>query len=291
MLEKANVPITIMHGESAQAAYGHVERACMVARQAVGPTACLTAVYQSTGEGCIHLTAVFAACADAPAAGEVEGQLWERIDLTPLALPEPSPPPRGALTLSAGEGRADGRGEWMQTATGRAFYPLDPRPEEIDLYEIASGLSRMCRYGGQIGRLEFYSVAEHSVLLSYVVPPELARWALLHDSSEAYIVDVPRPIKPALVGYAQIEDRLMRAVAVRFGLEWPMPDALKAYDDRILQNERRALWDVPPPRPWVSDAAGAPLPGITVTGWLPFQARNRFLARAAELGVKAVGHA
>ncbi len=178
----------------------------------------------------------------------------------------------------------------MQTATSRAFYPLAPEPHEIDLFEIASGLSRMCRYGGQIGRLEFYSVAEHCVLLSYAVPPELARWALLHDASEGLgLMDIPRPIKPALSGYAELEARLMRAVAERFGLDWPMPAALKQYDDRILQNERAALWAGPPPHPWASDAAGPPLEGITVTGWLPYQARARFLARADELGVRAVG--
>jgi hypothetical protein len=204
---------------------------------------------------------------------------------TTTAQPEPPAP-----ALSASDPReGPGAGDWMQTATERAFWPLDPDPAALDLYDIASGLARSCRYGGQIGRLEFYSVAEHCVLLSYAVPRELARWALLHDASEAFLGDVPRPIKAAFgQAYAEAEDRLMRAVACRFGLPWPMPDILKSFDTRILQNERAALWATDPPRPWSTDAAGPPLDGITIQGWLPYQARRRFLARADELRIKAV---
>lgn len=127
------------------------------------------------------------------------------------------------------------------------------------------------------------SVAEHSVLLSYAVPPELARWALMHDASEAYLSDVIRPIKPYLRGYYDIEERVLESIAVRFDLPWPAPLALKPYDDRILLNEQARLM-APPPMPW--NVPGEPLPGISVTGWLPMQAKVRFLTRAAELGLR-----
>lgn len=173
-------------------------------------------------------------------------------------------------------------GVWMQTYSGRAFYPLDPQPAHVDMEDIAHGLSNLCRYGGQCRF--FYSVAEHSVLLSYAVPPELARWALMHDASEAYLSDVIRPIKPHLHGYDAIEGRVMDAIAVRFDLfPWPMPPALKEYDDRILLNEQARLMGSPP-MPW--NVPGEPLSGISVTGWLPMQAKVRFLRRADELGVK-----
>jgi hypothetical protein len=170
---------------------------------------------------------------------------------------------------------------WIQTFSGRAFYPLAPQPAHIDLIDVAHGLSQMCRYGGQCR--VFYSVAEHSVLLSHAVPPSLARWALMHDSSEAFLCDVPRPIKPYLGGYYAIEARVMEAVALRFGLPWPMPAELKPYDDRILLNEQARLM-APPPMPW--NVPGEPLAGVTPVGWLPMQAKVRFLDRAEELGIR-----
>src|SRR5438128_12538670 len=84
------------------------------------------------------------------------------------------------------------RGDWMQTYTGRAFYPLDPRLDDICIEDIAHALSMLCRYGGQCQ--EFYSVAEHSVLMSYAVNPQHALWALLHDATESYMGDLIRPL-------------------------------------------------------------------------------------------------
>ena len=170
---------------------------------------------------------------------------------------------------------------WIQTYSGKAFYPLNPDPTLISLEDIAHGLSNLCRYGGQCRR--FYSVAEHSVLLSYVVPDDLARWALMHDASEAYLCDIPKPIKPHLQGYDAIEDRLMEAIADRFGLTCPMPAALKEYDTRILHNEQAALHPNPP-QAW--NVPGSRLKGITITGWQPLQAKVRFLSRAEDLGIR-----
>lgn len=170
--------------------------------------------------------------------------------------------------------------DWIQTASGRAFYPLRPRPADVCLSDIAHGLSNLCRYGGQCKR--FYSVAEHSVLLSYAVPPALARWALMHDASEAYLIDIPRPLKPFLPQYREAERVLMECIAARYGLEWPEPADLHEYDTRILHNEQSVLHPSPP-QPW--NVPGLPLAGITITGWQPLQARARFLSRCAESGV------
>ncbi|MBY0513267.1 MAG: hypothetical protein K2P78_05075 [Gemmataceae bacterium] len=85
------------------------------------------------------------------------------------------------------------RGDWIQTATGHKFWPLDPRPGDVDVRDVAHALSNLCRFTGHAR--EFYSVAQHSVLASRIVPPASALAALLHDAAEAYMGDVARPWK------------------------------------------------------------------------------------------------
>src|SRR4051812_9411412 len=129
----------------------------------------------------------------------------------------------------------------MQTFTGKRYYPLDPRPEDIDPVDIAHALSQLCRYGGHVDR--FYSVAEHCLLLSYTVDPENALHALLHDATEAYVVDVPRPVKQYLSNYKDLEGAVWEAIATRFGIKGGrLPAQVTDHDNRILLNERRALF-------------------------------------------------
>ncbi|MGM4906282.1 phosphohydrolase [Tardiphaga sp. 866_E4_N2_1] len=169
------------------------------------------------------------------------------------------------------------RGDWIQTATGKQFWPIDPRPHEVEIQDIAHALSMLCRFGGHCRR--FYSVAEHSVLLSRVASPQNKLWALLHDASEAYLVDVPRPLKPFLVGYREAEDKIMRAVEVRFHLHLGMPDEVKRIDMAILTDERAQNME-PAPVPWSTDTS--PL-GVTLQFWSPEEAKAQFLATFAEL--------
>lgn len=179
------------------------------------------------------------------------------------------------------------RGDWMQTFTGRAFYPRDPREEDIDIRDIAHSLAMQCRYNGHVQR--FYSVAEHCVHLSRAVAPELALWALLHDATEAYVGDMVRPLKVSMPDFVLVEDRIMAVIARKFGLTggtWfvdegtvTMPAAVKAADTAILLNERAALL-TEPPRPWSTDTA--PLP-IEIQAWAPAEAERQYLQRFAEL--------
>jgi hypothetical protein len=170
------------------------------------------------------------------------------------------------------------RGDWMQTFTGRAFYPMDPQTEDIDTRDIAHALSLLCRYGGHV--THFYSVAEHCVLMSESVAPKNALWALLHDATEAYLVDVPRPLKSSLPEYRRIEDGLAAVIAERFGLDPACPAEVKAADARILLDERDALM-ARSPQPWAVDHL-APL-GISVRCWSPEESEKRYLARLREL--------
>lgn len=170
------------------------------------------------------------------------------------------------------------RGDWMQTYTGVRFYPLDPRAEEIDPRDIAHALSLLCRYGGHVDR--FYSVAEHCVLMAEAVPPEYALAALLHDATEAYVCDVPRPLKRQLAGYREIEDNVWLAIASRFGVDPAVPSIVKEADNRILLTERDAL--MPNTRySWSVDGM-EPLP-VTVAGWPPEIAEVRYLATLRRL--------
>lgn len=176
------------------------------------------------------------------------------------------------------------RGNWMQTVTGRQFYPLDPRTEDIDPADIAHALSLLCRYNGHVDR--FYSVAEHCVLLSQAVSPGNALWALLHDATEAYIGDMVRPLKRHIGQYQMIEARLMFVIAERFSLpgtglmKGAIPDEVKEADSRILLDERTALMSATR-HAWEVDGL-TPL-GVVVHGWQPDQAEREYLSRFAVL--------
>lgn len=163
------------------------------------------------------------------------------------------------------------RGDWMQTYTGRQFWPLDPRAEEIDIADIAHALSLICRYGGHA--IQFYSVAEHCVLMSQAVSEPSKKWALLHDAAEAYLGDIIRPLKRHLDGYSALEMNLMREVCHRFNLMGLTPDEVEQADNRILLDER-AQNMAPTPHDWHVD--GPPL-GVTLRFWTPRQAEFAFI--------------
>lgn len=172
-------------------------------------------------------------------------------------------------------------GSWMQLASGRKFWPLDPRPEEIHIEDIAAALSKMCRYGGHCKR--FYSVAEHSVLMAHAAPDGYHLDALLHDASEAYLADVIRPIKSSLTNYHAIEAALERAIGRRFGTRQTMPDAVKHLDNAILADERAQNME---PMPVSNEEWGARMPalGVTLQFWTPEKAEYEFLAAFRRYG-------
>jgi len=175
------------------------------------------------------------------------------------------------------------------TSTGKWFDVLNPDPSLVDLKDIASALSKLCRFGGHCR--EFYSVAEHSVLASVMMrqcksnDPLLIRWALLHDASEAYVVDIPRPAKRQLSEYMRIEDAIQRAVAERFGLPWPMPDEVHEVDNAILALELRVYMPEQP------EHLLPPMPVLRLMGGLPtvplspIEAERSFLKEASAHGI------
>jgi len=172
------------------------------------------------------------------------------------------------------------------TSDGRPFYLNDPQPEDIHIEHIAHALSNQGRWTGHTQ--EFYSVAQHCLDVSLLVPQEYALTALLHDASEAYIGDISTPLKWMLEAKAPglikgIEDKIHQAIADKFGTIYPYPPEVKHADMVAAATERRDLlvdwdqhgidwidgWPEPDPRPLI------PLP--------PAIARAGFLQRFRDL--------
>lgn len=170
-------------------------------------------------------------------------------------------------------------GAWMQTYSGEPFYPLEPNLDHIDIVDIAHALSMLCRYNGHCKR--FYSVAEHSVLISHTVDTENALWALLHDAAEAYIGDMVRPLKHEMPEFMAAEDNLEVAIAGKFHLGWPMPAQVKEHDTRIVVDEREQNM-APAHLPWALLDGFKPL-GVTINFWSPDQAEEEFMSRYLQL--------
>jgi hypothetical protein len=161
-----------------------------------------------------------------------------------------------------------------QTSNGGYYYVDNPKAEHVSIEEIALALSHLCRFGGHTRF--FYSVAEHCINVSHCVPKNMAMWGLLHDASEAYVCDLPSPLKSLLPEYKAIEDKHHRAIAEKFGLSWPMPAEVKDADRRVLLAERDVLLGREA-FPW--DCGNDPHPLCMVVGMRPQEARERFLAR------------
>ena len=125
----------------------------------------------------------------------------------------------------------------IRTFTGIYMNVFEPTPEMICIEDIAHGLSHQCRFAGHTK--EFYSVAQHSIHVAELAKDEFKLQALLHDSSEAYLLDMPGPIKKRLPEYCKIENNLMEVIAKKFGFEWPVNENVKGLDDLMLQWE----WD------------------------------------------------
>ena len=178
--------------------------------------------------------------------------------------------------------------DWIQTFSGRRFWPLEPKPEDVCIEDIAHALSMLCRYNGHC-RI-FYSVAEHSIhVQSIMARTPIGKWdrqlqlaALLHDASEAYLADVPSPVKPYLIGYKEAEAKVMAAVHQAFGLEDPRNSEpfIKRIDTRIRANEAELLMPVESD-PW-HKVFGNPY-ALTIMCYEPAKAETLFLEAAGAL--------
>jgi uncharacterized protein len=179
-------------------------------------------------------------------------------------------------------------GPYLQTVSGRWVNPFDPDPEQLDPGDIARALANQCRFGGHCRA--FYSVAQHSVIVSELVEErgggaEDAFAALMHDATEAYLGDMPHPLKhrsPLGAAFKAAEEHLERAIRDRFRIK---PDVveIKRADRALLATERRAFsaetWHWP-------ELEGVEPLQLELTAWPPDEAAQAFARRFADLDAR-----
>jgi len=169
------------------------------------------------------------------------------------------------------------------TVGGTYFDFMQPEQCAIDIQTIAHALSHICRFTGHTS--SFYSVAQHSVLVSQLVPPEHAMAGLLHDAAEAYLGDVASPLKQLLPEYKAIEKRVEAHVLACFGLPATLPPEVKQADLLALAIEQRDLMpchdDV-----WECEHTPGFYRGVAsdlINPLTPYEARMEFLKRFEDL--------
>jgi uncharacterized protein len=187
----------------------------------------------------------------------------------------------GSMQLRSGDNKLDDstrKGSWIQTYSGFKFWPLDARPDEVKIEDLAHALSMICRFNGHLER--FYSVAEHSVYVSQLVSKENQLWGLIHDTAEAYLSDIPSPVKMHLEQFKEIESNLLWVICAHFGLNPAIPPEVKEADMIMLATEKKVLMKKEP-APWMS--LPEPSDEIIVAGLPPEQAKELFLNRFKEI--------
>ena len=132
-------------------------------------------------------------------------------------------------------------GDWIQTHTNVEFDIFNATEDDVNIEDISAALSKICRFGGHCST--FYSVAQHSIHVAELVPDELKLHALLHDASEAYLGDIPRPIKHSneFAFYRLIEERISKIIYKKYNLPDQLDRAIKYADNQMLMLEASKL--------------------------------------------------
>lgn len=170
------------------------------------------------------------------------------------------------------------RGNWMQLGEGRIFYPLDPRPEEVFIEDIARSLSRLMRYNGHSD--EPISVAQHCVQCVHLARLDKVNEyqllsILLHDASEAYTGDMIRPLKMNMPEFRKAEKKVTGAIRIALDIPSCLPDTIKHYDNLAFAWEKRDLFKSA--REW-PNTPGLPKGLHTMISWDMEKAEQTFLA-------------
>lgn len=172
--------------------------------------------------------------------------------------------------------------QWISLLSGARFNYNRPEESDVTIEDLASALSNVCRFSGHLPR--FYSVAQHLVNTSYIVPPEYAFEGLMHDTAEAFTNDLPTPLKWALPIFKELEVKIETAMADRFGFQFPYPPSVKEADTNMLILEKLYVKGDTSVWPNYEDIVVDHLVDkVDLSSWRPNIARNRFLKRFEEL--------
>lgn len=170
------------------------------------------------------------------------------------------------------------------TYTGRLFWPLQPRTRDINVLDICHALSNQCRFTGHTR--SFYSVAEHSCRVHDILPQEYKLAGLLHDASEAYLMDLARPVKnqDEMKLFRDCEDDLMDKIAGLYGFDYPLLPEVKVADNILLVTEYRDLMTKNELR--ASDFNGNKPLEKHINPWTPAEAKSGMIERLENLGIE-----
>ena len=175
--------------------------------------------------------------------------------------------------------------QWISLLSGAKFNYNKPEESDVTLHDIATALSNVCRFSGHLPR--FYSVAQHLVNTSYIVPEQYAFTGLMHDTAEAFTNDLPTPLKWALPIFKELEVKIEGVMANKFGFIFPYPAEVKEADIIMLMLEKYHIkqcddyW--PMYEKYTREYVEPYLQYVDLTSWRPSIARNKFLARFEEL--------
>jgi 5'-deoxynucleotidase YfbR-like HD superfamily hydrolase len=190
-------------------------------------------------------------------------------------------------------------GAWQRMLSGRRLNLLEPSPLDIEIEDIAHGLARVARWNGQTKGSHAFSVAQHCMLverLAIQIKPTLTREArliaLLHDAPEYVIGDLISPFKRAVgINYKDMENRLLEAIHVRFGITAKVPDALHKIVKRAdagaayFEATQLAGFDEAEAKRFFGEPKGMAYKRLTP--WDTTDAQTRFVKRFKELAAAA----
>lgn len=174
---------------------------------------------------------------------------------------------------------------WMQTYTGQVFEPFEPTEDTINIVDIAHALSNNCRFNGHVQF--YYSVAQHSVLISNQLekegyPAAILFFGLMHDAAEAYVPDMPTPIKQRLPEFKKLEDLIESVIFKKYGIKKTVSTKkiVKEADIRMLITEARDVMGMQI-KPWGVEAT--PYSNFRIEPQLPLDAEKDFLLRFEQI--------
>lgn len=175
--------------------------------------------------------------------------------------------------------------QWISLLSGGQFNYNKPEESDVTIEDIASALSNVCRFSGHLPR--FYSVAQHLVNTSRIVPTNLAYTGLMHDTAEAFTNDLPTPLKWYLPIFKELETNIESAMGDRFGFEYPYPSEIKHADtimlilEKLYVKEDHSIW--PLYEDWTHERVEPYLGLVDLDSWQPRRAKREFLERFWEL--------